>query len=655
MNNQKPAWWAIKRLWDHENIIFACLLGIVMLTAIFLRFYNLGEAGYGNMYYAAAVKSMLISWKNFFLVAFEPGGSVSVDKPPVGFWAQAVSAYFFGVNGFALALPNALAGVFSTWMIFILVRDFTNKWAGLLAAVVMAITPIAIATERNNTIDGLLVFILLLAAWNFTRAARGGKTGWLLLGAALVGVGFNIKMLQAFLPLPAFYAVYWWGAKLRWKTKLFQLSAASILLAVISLSWALVVDLTPANQRPYVDSSANNSVMSLIFGHNGLTRLTNAHIQVGDDKGGLVQLQPPSGGGHGGQPPMPPGGPGGNQGQPPAMGKGGPPGGGGSMDFGSAGTLRLFTSPLADEASWLLPFALGGLAMMTLMGWKSMTDGEQIALVLWAGWLIPEMLYFSYSGGLMHAYYLIMLAPPLAAMTAMSTWWLWKQIQINPRKGLRMAFLLSGATLLFQGITLWSGTMLASWLMIVAGLFFSASLGLAAFGKPRWVLALLMISLLVAPAAWSTLTTLDTNPNGALPNSGPVQNNNGQSGHGPGGPGGNANIEDNQFLNYLLANTAPDSYLLATERSNDAAPYILATGRPVLTFGGFLGQYQVVTIEQVATLVTEGKLRFILGNEKSLQQNLATWVQQNCTQVNNIQLPTFGENQDNTLWDCRVE
>ncbi len=655
MNNQKPARWTIKRLGEHQSIIFACLLGLVMLTAIFLRFYNLGMAGYGNMYYAAAVKSMLLSWKNFFFVAFEPGGSVSVDKPPLGFWAQAISAYFFGVNGFALALPNALAGVFSTWMIFVLVRDFTNKWAGLLAATVMAITPIAIATERNNTIDGLLIFILLLAAWSFTRAVRNGKTRWVLLGAALVGVGFNIKMLQAFLPLPAFYAAYWWGAKLPWKTKLLQLSAASILLAAISLSWAVVVDLTPANQRPYVDSSANNSVLSLIFGHNGLTRLTNAHVQVGGDNGSLIQLQPPGGGGPGGQPPIPPGGTGANQGRPPSMGKGGPPGGGGSMDFGSAGTLRLFTSPLADEASWLLPFALGGLALIVFKSWKSRTGGEQTTLVLWAGWLIPEMLYFSFSGGLMHAYYLIMLAPPLAALTAISAWWLWKHIQINLRSGLLMACLLSGVTLLFQGITLWSGTMLASWLLIAAGLFFATGLMLAAFRKPYWALTLLLISLLVAPAAWSTLTTLDAHPNGALPNSGPVQNNSGQSGPGPDGPGGNTNIKDDQLLNYLLANTEPDSYLLATERSNDAAAYILATGRPVLTFGGFLGQYQVVTVEQVAALVQDGNLRFILGSEKSLQQDLSTWVEQNCNQVSNIPLPTSGENQGNTLWDCQVE
>lgn len=325
------------------------------------------------------------------------------------------------------------------------------------------------------------------------------------------------------------------------------------------------------------------------------------------------------------------------------------------MDFGSAGTLRLFTSPLADEASWLLPFALGGLALIVLKSWKSLTRGEQTTLVFWAGWLIPEMLYFSYSGGLMHAYYLIMLAPPLAALTAMSAWWLWKQIQMNARSGLMMACLLSAITLLFQGITLWSGTMLASWILVVAGIFFAAGLMLAAFRKPSWALTLLLISLLVAPAAWSTLTTLDTHPNGALPNSGPVQNNSGQAGPGAGGPGGNTTIQDDQLLHYLLANTRSDSYLLATERSNDAAPYILATGRPVLTFGGFLGQYQVVTVEQVATLVHGGELRFILGSEKSLQQNLATWVTQNCTQVNNIQLPASGDNQNNILWDCQVE
>ncbi|MBU0511681.1 MAG: glycosyltransferase family 39 protein, partial [Chloroflexi bacterium] len=198
-------------------------LGLVILLGTFLRFYELGDYTIGNTYYAAAVKSMLTSWHNFFFVAFEPGGSVTVDKPPLGFWVQAISAYFLGVNGFALALPQALAGVFSIGVLYHLVQRHFGVLAGLTAALVLAVAPVTIATERNNTIDGLLVFVLLLAAWAFIIAAEKGQLRYLLLGAFLVGLGFNIKMLQAYMVLPAFYALYLFGARTVWWKRILHL------------------------------------------------------------------------------------------------------------------------------------------------------------------------------------------------------------------------------------------------------------------------------------------------------------------------------------------------------------------------------------------------------------------------------------------------
>lgn len=160
----------------------ALILLAILLLGGFLRFYRLGVAGYGNTYYAATVKSMLMSWKNFFFAAFEPGGSLSVDKPPVGFWIEAVSARIFGVTGFALALPNAIAGLISIGLVFLIVRRPFGTSAGLIAALVLAVMPVAISTERNNTIDGLLVMVLLLAAWAFLQSAYTGRLRWLFLG-----------------------------------------------------------------------------------------------------------------------------------------------------------------------------------------------------------------------------------------------------------------------------------------------------------------------------------------------------------------------------------------------------------------------------------------------------------------------------------------
>ena len=198
-----------------RRLAAATLLLLILLLGGWLRFHHLGATGVGNTYYAAAVKSMLTSWHNFFFASYEPGGSVSVDKPPLGLWVQAIFAYFLGVNGFALALPQALAGWLSLPLLYHLVQRHFGRIAGLVTAFILAITPVTISAERNNTMDGQLVFVLLLAAWAFIKTTESGKLRYLWLGAFLVGVGFNIKMLQAFLPLPAFYALYWLGGTQR--------------------------------------------------------------------------------------------------------------------------------------------------------------------------------------------------------------------------------------------------------------------------------------------------------------------------------------------------------------------------------------------------------------------------------------------------------
>src|SRR5450759_1036341 len=169
---------------------------------------KLNQEGFANAYYAAAVKSMLANWHTFFFVSFDPGGFVSVDKPPVGFWIQATSAKILGFSGLSILLPEAIAGVLSIALLYYLVRRRFGPVAGLIAALALAISPISVVTNRNNTIDSLLVLALLLATWTISLAAEKGRLRWLLLTALIVGVGFNIKMLQAYLVVPAFGIVY---------------------------------------------------------------------------------------------------------------------------------------------------------------------------------------------------------------------------------------------------------------------------------------------------------------------------------------------------------------------------------------------------------------------------------------------------------------
>src|SRR5712691_9066805 len=183
-------------------------LGGVMLISIFMNFYQLGQNGFGNFYYAAGVRSMLDNLHNFFFVSFDPGGFVSLDKPPLGFWLQAASAKLFGFTPFSIFLPQALAGALSVLLLYHLVRRHFGVVAGLLAALALAISPISVLTNRNNTIDSTLVLVMLLGAWAVLRAAVTGKLRWLLLCAVFVGLGFNIKMLEAYLVVPAYGLLY---------------------------------------------------------------------------------------------------------------------------------------------------------------------------------------------------------------------------------------------------------------------------------------------------------------------------------------------------------------------------------------------------------------------------------------------------------------
>src|SRR6266851_9008954 len=195
-------------------------LGGIMLISIFMNFYQLGQNGFGNLYYAAGVRSMLNNWHNFFFVSYDPGGFVTLDKPPLGFWLQVASAKLFGFTPFSIFLPQALAGVLSVLLLYHLVRRHFGVVAGLLAAVALAISPISVLTNRNNTIDSTLVLVMLLGAWAVLRAAETGKLRWLLLCAVFVGLGFNIKMLQAFLVLPAFGLMYLIGARIGLKRRI---------------------------------------------------------------------------------------------------------------------------------------------------------------------------------------------------------------------------------------------------------------------------------------------------------------------------------------------------------------------------------------------------------------------------------------------------
>lgn len=183
-----------------------------------------------NQYYLAAVKSMTQSFHNFFYASFDPSGFVTVDKPPVVLWIQTIFALIFGVHTWSVIIPQALAGVGSVFLLYRMIKPTFGIGAARISALVMALTPIAVALSRTNNIDSMLVFTILLGSACLFRAVKQGKLVWLLTAFALIGLAFNMKMMQAFMVLPAFVLFYLVAYRVSLKKKIGSLLLSLVLL-----------------------------------------------------------------------------------------------------------------------------------------------------------------------------------------------------------------------------------------------------------------------------------------------------------------------------------------------------------------------------------------------------------------------------------------
>lgn len=638
------------------------ILAIMILSAL-LHLWDIDSIGDSNTYYTAAVESMTQSWHNFFYASAEPGGSVTVDKPPLGLQIETLFALVLGVSGFSTVLPNILAGVFSVPLLYHLVKKHFGTLAGILAALVMAVTPVVFAADRNNTQDGLLTFFLLLAAWAFIKSVETGRARWLFLGAVIVGLGFNIKMLQAYLPVPAFFALYFLGTKVGWFKKIGLMLAALAVLVAVSLSWALYVDSVPADERPYIGSSQDNTVIGLITGHNGTSRLFSGFRPAQAARPASPQVNPGTDGPDGFNPNASPDNP---NGQAPLN-----PGGQNRTPFswetGSPGLLRFFQPPLAAEMSWLLPFALLSLFVIAFQSRITLPveSGSHLGLILWGGWLMTCVVFFSMISGIFHAYYVVMLAPPLGAVVGGGLGYLWKN-WVQGRAGSGWLFV-TGAlvTVAFQVFLAWQYGVNALWMPLALALVALAAilLFIRLFRSlellPRAAFSLLLVAMLIIPLAWSALTVVE----GAGPNLPAAYGVDGQGGGRPAGNAAPVQINNttrdplkNGLLEYLEANTQDVEYLVAVESAGIGAPFVLATGRPVLYMGGFTGGDAVVSADDLAQMVAAGELRFVLVNAggPGNKQDLLAWVQSSCKVVEQFnQLPRSQGQGGQALYDCR--
>src|SRR3954469_4434201 len=256
------------------------LLGLLVLAAV-LNGWRLGRNGYANEYYSAAVRSMSTSWHAFLFGSFDTAGVMTVDKPPLALWIQALSARVFGFDSWGVLVPEALMGVATVALAYDLTRRCFGRMAGGVAGLVLALTPITVAISRHNNPDALLVLCVTAAVWFAVRALEDGRAKWLVWSGVMVGLGFEAKMAAALLVLPGIVLAWLWV-----KRSMRPLLAGGAAMAVVGLAWPLLMWLTPAADRPWVSGTSDNSIWSLIVGYNGFGRLLGQSGGPGGPAGG---------------------------------------------------------------------------------------------------------------------------------------------------------------------------------------------------------------------------------------------------------------------------------------------------------------------------------------------------------------------------------
>nr|WP_018219922.1 glycosyltransferase family 39 protein [Salinispora pacifica] len=649
-----------------------CLGGLLLSTAG-LYLWGLDVSGWANAYYAAAAQAGAQNWTAFFYGSFDAANSITVDKTPAALWLMALSVRLFGLNSWAVLLPQALCGVAAVAVLYAAVRRWHGPAAGLIAGAVLAVTPVATLMFRFNNPDALLVLLLVAAAYATVRAVETAATRWLVLAGVLVGFGFLTKMLQAFLVVPVLAGVYLLAAPTGLGRRIRQTLWAGLAVLLSAGWWVAIVELVPASARPYVGGSQTNSVLELTLGYNGLGRIT------GREEGSV-----------------------------------GRPGGG---DFGAGtGLLRMFDNQVGGQIAWLLPAALILLATgLLVVGRAPRTDRTRAGLLLWGGWLLVTGAIFSFMSGIFHEYYTVALAPAVGALVGIGVTLLWR-VRSAPlgavwhRQPHAAIAILAGALAVTAG---WSWLLLARspdwypWLrttVLVGGLVAAALLVLSP-RLPRSVvvagLALGAAAALAGPVAYS-IHAAATAHNGGVPTAGPeltraVGARSDGAGRGPGaagagqppgggqppgagqlpqgpdrqpgmaldnrqpgqpggsdgpngsgGPGGphqlgqpggdggllGARVPSAQLRELLELDSDSYTWVAATVGANNAAGYQLATGDPVLPVGGFNGTDPAPTVAEFQQYVTAGEIHWFIGGGgfrganggSSASSEIAAWV-----------------------------
>jgi 4-amino-4-deoxy-L-arabinose transferase-like glycosyltransferase len=542
------------------------LLVLTALSAV-LYLWALSRNGVANEYYAAAVKAMSTDWHAFLYGSFDASGAMTVDKPPLALWVQALSVRAFGFTSSSLLVPQALMGVATVVLAYDLVVRRFGRGAAFVAGLVLALTPITVAIARHNNPDALLILCSVAALWAATRALEDGRARWLVWAGVFVGLGFEAKMSAALMVLPGIVAAYLWVAPRGRRIALGQLAAGGAAMTVVGLAWPVLMWLTPAADRPWISGTSDNSIWSLIFGYNGLGRL-------------LGQSGGPSAGGMGG----------------------------GGVFGGSTGTLRLLNASLGGQAGWWLGFAAVAIAAVAAASRLRRADARTGWLIAVGGSFVVTAVAFSRAEGIFHPYYVALLAPFTAALVGAGYAVLSERNQVS--RVLAPVAILAGALVEWQvmrnagDFPSWVAPVLVA---LACGVAFVLVCGVSRRVQRAFVVATIAV-LLMAPASWS-MQTLGHATSGTFPAGGPATTG---MGRGPGGGSmfGSGSQALTQAVTYAAAHGGG---AIGVSSQSTAASAALTTGTTkIVGLGGFSGRESAVTVKWLASAVQSGKVRWVL-------------------------------------------
>ncbi|MFF3223296.1 ArnT family glycosyltransferase [Nocardia suismassiliense] len=581
------------RRWERAGLA-ALLIG----TAV-AYLWHITVNGMGNNFYAAATWAGSRSWKALLFGSLDPGNFITVDKPPVSQWVMGLSGQLFGFSSASMLVPQTLMAVAAVWLLYAaLARATGSRGAGLLAGVVLAVTPVVALMFRFNNPDAVMVLLMTAGAYCTIRALERASARWLALAGVALGFAFLAKMLEGLMVLPALGVAYLIVAPTTLRNRLWHLAAAAVALIVSSGWYVLLTMLWPASSRPYLAGSTNNTFMDLVLGYNGFARFLGQN-----HKGGNRFELPPGyemphdlGAGFGG--------------------------------FGGSGPWRLFTGEIGFEISWLLPAALLAFGIVLASRWRApRTDLMRGAAMVFGLWLIIDGIAFTTMQGGMHAYYTLAIGPAVAATFALGVHEVWRRRDEAFGRIAAAALVLATAGwafVLLQRNSEWLPWL--RWMLLTVAVL--ATLGLLAGTFPavarrlrtRTTSVLVIVGVL-AGLGGSTAYAAATLPQahvGGSPTVGPTEPQ-------KSGPANEVRRAVTAFLDgstepqvvELLRNTTTP-WSAAVDRSSTAASLELASRTPVIAIGGFTSDDPVPTLPDFEHLVSTHQVTYYLAQEVKL-------------------------------------